>query len=72
MQDRGAAGAVGAAQAAGAGRAQHVHGLDAHDCRGVRALPLAPAEDVAPRSLEWTEAGLWLQPKYGCVFLESE
>lgn len=43
-----------------------------HDRRGVRALPLAPAEDVAPRSLEWTTAGLWLQPKFGCVFLESE
>lgn len=43
-----------------------------HDRRGVRALPLAPAEDMAPRSLEWTTTGLWLQPKYGCVFLESE
>ena len=43
-----------------------------HERRGVRALPLAPAEDVAPRSLEWTAAGLWLQPRYGCVLLESE
>ena len=43
-----------------------------HDRRGVRALPLAPTEDVAPRSLEWTESGLWLQPRFGSVFLESE
>lgn len=43
-----------------------------HERRGVRALPLAPAEDVAPRSLEWTTAGLWLQPRYGCVLLERE
>lgn len=43
-----------------------------HERRGVRALPLAPAEDVAPRSLEWTTAGLWVQPRYGCVLLESE
>lgn len=42
-----------------------------HERRGVRALPLAPAEDVAPRSLEWTTAGLWIQPRYGCVLLES-
>lgn len=43
-----------------------------NDRRGVRALPLAAAEDVAPRSLEWTRAGIWLQPKYGAVLLESE
>lgn len=43
-----------------------------HDRRGVRALPLASAEDVAPRSLEWTKTGIWLQPRYGSVLLECE
>jgi hypothetical protein len=42
-----------------------------HERRGVRALPLAPVEDMAPRSIEWTENGLWLQPKYGCLLLEA-
>ena len=37
--------------------------------RGVRALPLAPVEDVAPRSLEWTETGIWMQPRHGTLFL---
>ena len=40
-----------------------------HDRRGVRSLPLAPVEDVAPRSIEWTDAGMWIQPKFGTVFL---
>ena len=40
-----------------------------HERRGVRALPLAPVEDVAPRSLEWTDAGMWLQPKFGTLLL---
>ena len=40
-----------------------------HERRGVRSLPLAPVEDVAPRSMEWTEAGMWIQPKFGTVFL---
>jgi len=39
--------------------------------RGVRALPLAPVEDVAPRSLEWTEAGMWMQPRHGTLFLST-
>lgn len=42
-----------------------------HERRGVRALPLAPSDDVAPRSLEWTSEGIWLQPRYGCLFLKT-
>jgi len=37
--------------------------------RGVRAMPLAPVEDVAPRSIEWTSIGMWLQPKFGSLLL---
>lgn len=40
-----------------------------HERRGVRSLPLAPIEDVAPRSIAWTESGLWIQPKFGTIFL---
>jgi hypothetical protein len=39
--------------------------------RGVRALPLAPVEDVAPRTLEWTSQGLWIQPRFGGLLLPS-
>lgn len=39
--------------------------------RGVRALPLAPVEDVAPRSLEWTDTGMWLQPRYGSLLISN-
>lgn len=39
--------------------------------RGVRALPLAQVDDVAPRTLEWTPCGLWMQPRYGCIFLRA-
>ena len=39
--------------------------------RGVRALPLAPVEDVAPRSLEWTVGGMWIQPRFGALLLNS-
>ena len=42
-----------------------------HERRGVRALPLAPSDDVAPRSIEWTSEGIWLQPRYGCLFLKT-
>lgn len=42
-----------------------------HERRGVRALPLAPVEDVAPRSLEWTSMGMWIQPRYGALLLKS-
>jgi len=37
--------------------------------RGVRAMPLAPVEDVAPRTVEWTSIGMWLQPKFGSLLL---
>lgn len=40
-----------------------------HERRGVRALPLGGVEDVAPRSVEWTPSGLWLQPRHGSLFL---
>lgn len=42
-----------------------------HERRGIRALPMAPLEDIAPRSLVWTEGGLWMQPKYGCLLLSA-
>ncbi len=40
--------------------------------RGVRALPLAPTSDVAPRSIQWTKMGLWLQAAHGAVRVCSE
>ena len=40
-----------------------------HERRGVRSLPLAPVGDVSPRSIQWTEAGMWIQPKFGTVLL---
>ena len=42
-----------------------------HERRGIRALPMAPLEDIAPRSLVWTEEGVWMQPKYGCLLLRA-
>lgn len=42
-----------------------------HERRGVRALPLAPVEDVAPRSLDWTATGIWMQARYGALLLKS-
>jgi hypothetical protein len=40
-----------------------------HERRGVRAMPLAPAEEVAPRSVAWTEAGMWVQARFGALLL---
>ena len=42
-----------------------------HERRGVRALPLGSVEDVAPRAVEWTPAGLWLQPRHGALFVAA-
>ena len=42
-----------------------------HERRGVRACALAPVEDMAPRSIEWTEKGLWVQARYGALFLSG-
>jgi hypothetical protein len=42
-----------------------------HERRGIRALPLGSVEDVAPRSVEWTPAGLWLQPRHGSLFVTA-
>ena len=42
-----------------------------HERRGVRACALAPVEDVAPRSIDWTEKGLWIQARYGAIFLSD-
>ena len=42
-----------------------------HERRGVRACALAPVEDVAPRSIDWTEQGLWVQARYGALFLSE-
>ena len=39
------------------------------DRRGVRALTLAPADDVVPRSVCWTESALWLQARHGALVL---
>ena len=39
--------------------------------RGVRALPLADQERVAPRTIDWTSAGLWIQGWYGALFLSA-
>ena len=39
--------------------------------RGVRAMPLAPAEEVAPRSVTWTETGIWVQARHGALFLAT-
>ena len=40
--------------------------------RGVRATPLAPTREVAPRSLAWTKNGLWMQAAHGAVRVWSE
>lgn len=40
--------------------------------RGVRALPLAPWENVAPRSVDWAEGGIWLQARFGALALCTE
>jgi hypothetical protein len=37
--------------------------------RGVRALPLAPWENVAPRSIDWAGGGIWLQARFGALAL---
>lgn len=42
-----------------------------HERRGIRALPLGTVEDVAPRSVEWTPAGFWLQPRHGSLFVTA-
>lgn len=42
-----------------------------HERRGVRALPLGSVEDVAPRSVEWTSSGFWLQPRHGLLFVTA-
>ena len=42
-----------------------------HERRGVRALPLASVEDVAPRSMQWTDQGIWLQARHGALLLWS-
>ena len=42
-----------------------------HERRGVRALPLGGVEDVAPRSVEWSAAGMWLQPRHGALFVKE-
>jgi hypothetical protein len=42
-----------------------------HERCGVRALPLASVEDVAPRGLQWTDAGLWIQARHGALLLWS-
>ena len=36
---------------------------------GVRARPLASVDDVAPRSLQWTERGLCLMARHGALLL---
>ena len=40
-----------------------------HERRGVRACALAPVEDMAPRSVDWTNEGLWIQAPRGALFL---
>ena len=40
--------------------------------RGVRAVPLAPTFDVAPRSLHWAENGMWLQASHGALRLLTQ
>ena len=42
-----------------------------HERRGVRALPLGSVDEVSPRAIEWTPAGLWVQPRHGLVFITS-
>ena len=42
-----------------------------HERRGVRACALAPVEDMAPRSIDWTSKGLWIQARYGALFLSA-
>ena len=42
-----------------------------HERRGVRACALAPVEDMAPRSIDWTQKGLWVQARYGALFLSG-
>jgi len=42
-----------------------------HERRGVRACALAPVEDMAPRSIDWTNEGLWMQARYGALFLSG-
>ena len=40
--------------------------------RGVRARPLAPLGEIAPRSIEWTPSGLFVQSFHGAVRLSTE
>jgi hypothetical protein len=39
--------------------------------RGVRALPLAPWENVAPRSIDWVHGGIWMQARFGALALSA-
>jgi hypothetical protein len=39
--------------------------------RGVRALPLATVEDATPRSICWTNDGLWVQARHGALLLTA-
>ena len=40
-----------------------------HVSRGVRALPLASVDDVAPRALHWTQSGIWITARHGALVL---
>ena len=42
-----------------------------HERCGIRVLPLASVEEVAPRGLQWTDAGLWVQARHGALLLWS-
>lgn len=39
--------------------------------RHIRSLPLGSVEDIAPRSIEWTEAGIVFQARQGCLLLRA-
>lgn len=42
-----------------------------HEPRGVRALPLASVDDVAPRAVQWTERGIWVAARHGALMLHA-
>lgn len=37
--------------------------------QGLRVLPMAPISDLATRSVAWSDAGIFIQPSHGTIFL---
>ena len=39
---------------------------------GVRACPMGPIEDISPRTLQWTERGIYVLTRHGAVLLRID